>query len=77
MKYLWYYWKLWCTRKKKFSIDFLKQGQNFTWVYITMVSIVICLMMKKKSLRLKPIMEILTQFCLGSISNGFVATKSK
>ena len=42
-----------------------------------MVIIVICLIMKKKSLCLKPIMEISTQFCLGSISNGFAATESK
>ena len=45
-----------------------------------MVMIVICLLMEKKSLRLKPIIKMSTfqlHFCLGSISNGFGATESR
>ena len=38
----------------------LKQWRNFTWVYITMVIIVICLLTKKKSLNLKPEMKMST-----------------
>ena len=45
-----------------------------------MVLMVLCLLMKSKSLSLKQLNKIanfLTQFCLGSISNGFRATDSK
>ena len=54
------------------------QGQDFTWVSITMVIIVICFLMEKKSISLKLIKKMLTsQFCLESISNGFGAADSR
>ena len=44
-----------------------------------MLVIVICLLMEKKSLRLKPTRKcnFSTRFCLGSISNGFSNTDSR
>ena len=40
--------------------------------------IVICLLMENKYLNLKPTIKMLTfQFCLQSISNGFIATESR
>ena len=44
-----------------------------------MLIIVICLLMEKKSLNLKPAIKMLTSnsFFLGSISNGFSATESR
>ena len=44
-----------------------------------MLIIVICLLMEKKSLNLKPAIKMLTSnsFSLGSISNGFSATESR
>ena len=42
--------------EKSFGIYFI----YFTWVFITMVIKVICLLMENKSLNLKPIMELLT-----------------
>ena len=45
-----------------------------------MLVIVICLLVEKKSLNLKPKtnnVNFPTQFCLGSISNGFRATESR
>ena len=54
------------------------QGQDFTWVSITMVIIVICFLMEKKCISLKLIKKMLTsQFCLESISNGFGAADSR
>ena len=38
----------------------VKQIQNFDWVCIIMLVIVICLLMKKKSLNLKPTTKMLT-----------------
>ena len=38
----------------------LKQRKNFAWVYITMVIIAICLLTKKKSLNLMPVMKMST-----------------
>ena len=52
------------------------QTQNFTWVCIMMLIIVICLSMETKSLSLKPTKKkdnFLTQFYLDSISNGISA----
>ena len=65
-------------QRKKLVLTSVKQGQNFGWVSITIVMIVICWVMEKKSLSLKPIIKIVnfpTQICLGSISNGFGATE--
>ena len=39
--------------------------------------IVICLLMQEKSLNLKLIINFPTQFCLGSISNGFNTNESR
>ena len=58
----------------------MKQKQNFAWVYIILLIIVICLLIEKKSLSLKPTRKNVnfpTQFCLGNISNGFSATESR
>ena len=58
----------------------VKPGQNFSLVYIIM-AIVISFLMEQKSLCLMPKkkkkVNFLTQFCLGSICNGFGASDSK
>ena len=58
--------------EKEFSI-------NFVWVCVIMLIIIICLLMEKKSLILKPKKEINfpTQFCLGSMPNEFSTTEFK
>ena len=43
---------------EKFTINFSKANTTFCWVCIMMVIIVICLLVEKKSLSLKPIMEM-------------------
>ena len=48
-----------------------KQTQNLVWVYIMMPLIVICLLMKKKSLNLKPAIELLA-FHLNFVSEVFL-----
>ena len=58
----------------------LKQTQKFVWAYMMMLIIVIYLLVEKKYLNLKPTIKkvgLPTQFCLGSISNGFSATESR
>ena len=65
---------------KSLILILVKPRQNFAWVYSATVIIVICLLMQKKSLSLKPIMEMSTSqrnFFLRSISNKFDATKSR
>ena len=47
-------------KKKNLVLILLKQTQNFVWVYIIMLITVICLLMKKKSLNLKPTIKMLT-----------------
>ena len=42
-----------------------------------MLIIVICLLTEKKSINLKPIIKMITHFCLGNISNGFGAIESR
>ena len=42
---------------KSLVLTFVQQRQNSAWVCITMVIIVFCLLMEKKSLHLKPIMK--------------------
>ena len=61
--------------EEKFSIYFSKANtkQSFARSYIIMLIIVICLLMEKKCLNL----NFPTQFCPGSISNGFSATESR
>ena len=44
--------------EKSLIITLLQESQNFASVYITMVIIVTCLLMEKKSLSLKSIMEM-------------------
>ena len=46
--------------EKNFSIHFSNQTQNFAWVSNIMLMIVICFLMEKKSLSLKPTMKMLT-----------------
>ena len=67
-------------QRKSLVLILLKPTQNFAWVCVVMLIIVICLLMDKKSLSLKPTIKMLIfrpQFCLGSISNGFSATESR
>ena len=40
-------------QRKSLVLNLVKQGQNFGWVYITIMAIVICLLTEKKSLNLK------------------------
>ena len=61
-------------QRKHLVLILLKQTQNLAWASITMLIIVICLLMEKKSLNLK---LTITRFFLGSISNGFSASESK
>ena len=56
--------------EKKFSINFTKT-QNFAWVYIKMLIIVIYLLMEKKSINLKPTLKIWT-FQLNFISEVYL-----
>ena len=47
--------------EKMFSINFSKKKpRSFAWVYIITLKIVICLLMEKKSLSLKPTIAMLT-----------------
>ena len=46
--------------EKKFRIFFLKQAQNFVWVCILKLLIVICWLIVKKSLNLKLTIKVLT-----------------
>ena len=56
----------------------MKERQNFPWVCIAMVVIVICLLTEIKSISLKPIehINIPNKFCLESISEKFAAFES-
>ena len=59
--------------EKSLVLILAKQRQNFAWVFITMVIIVICLL-KEKNLSLKQIMKmsmLSKKFCLRSISSIF------
>ena len=65
-------------QRKNLALILVNQTQNFVWVYIIMLIIVICLLMENKSFKFKDDnVNFLTQFCLGSISNGFSATESR
>ena len=46
-------------QRKSLVLILVKQVPNFSWVGIIMMIIVICLLMKKKSVSLKPIMKVL------------------
>ena len=46
--------------RKILALVLVKQTQNFAWVYIIMLIIVICLVMEKKSLILKLAIKMLT-----------------
>ena len=46
--------------EKSLVLILVKQLQNFAWVCIIMVTIVVCLLMEKKSLSLKLIIKMLT-----------------
>ena len=52
--------------EKKFSIILVKQTKNLVWVCIIMMIVVICLLIEKKSLSLKPTISLNfpTQFYL-------------
>ena len=56
----------------------LNQTQNFVWVYIITLIMVICLLMEKKSLNLlNQNVNFPMQFCLRSISNEFSKAESR
>ena len=66
-------------QRRKLVLPSAKQGQSFAGAYITQAVIVICLLMEKKSLSLKPIIKIdnfANWICLGSISDRCDATES-
>ena len=63
--------------EKNFGINLSKQTQNFPGVCIIMVIIVICLLMEKKPKADNKNFNFPTQFCFGSITNGFSATESR
>ena len=65
---------------QKKSLVLISPKQTFCLSYIMMPLIVICWLMKKKSLNLRPVIEILAfhlNFCLRIISNGFSNTESR
>ena len=47
-------------QRKDLVLIVLKKTQNFVWVYIMMLIIVICLLIEKKPLNLKPPIKLLT-----------------
>ena len=57
--------------EKKLVLILVKQTQNFAWFYIIMVIIVICLLMERNSLSLKPTIKILT-FQLSFVLEVFI-----
>ena len=64
--------------KKCLVLVLLEQTQNFVWIYIIKLIIVIFLLMGIKSLNLKLTIKLLnfpTQFCPGSTSNEFCNTE--
>ena len=65
-------------QRKSFVLILLKETQNFVWVCIIMLTIVICFLMETKSLKMVKNgyknVNFLNQFGLKSISNGFSAT---
>ena len=66
-------------QKKSLVVILLKETQSFVWVYLIMLTVVICLLMEKKSLSLKLTknLNFPTQFCFEWISNRFNATESR
>ena len=66
-------------QKKNLVLILLKHTQNFASVYIIMLILVICLLMEKKHLNLKPTLKILT-FQLKFVSEvylRFITTESR
>ena len=45
-------------QRKSLALTLVKQRQNFAWACITVVIIVICLLMGKKSISLKPMIKM-------------------
>ena len=58
-------------QRKSLVLILLKQTQNFVSVCIMMLIIVVCLLMEKKSLSLKPTIKMLT-FELNFVSKVFL-----
>ena len=66
-------------QRKSLILFLLKEKQNFVWVCIIMLVIVISLLMQKEIFKFKVDNKDVnspSQFCLTSISNGFSATES-
>ena len=57
--------------RKRLVLILVKQTQNFALVYIIMLTIVICLLMEKKSLNLKPVIKMLT-FQLNFVLEAYI-----
>ena len=67
-------------QRKSLVMILIKQTQNFVFVCIIMLIILICLLIEKKSLSLKSTIKNINfqiQFRPRSISNGFSATESR
>ena len=68
----WYQWKLWFREK---VLILVKQTQNFAWVYVIIFIIVNIFVNEKEVFKFKADnrnVNFPTQFCLESISNGFI-----
>ena len=64
-------------QKKNLVLILVNQTQAFAWNYVIML--IVCLSMENKSLSLKPTIKtlIFQQYCLRSISNGFIDIESR
>ena len=58
-------------QRKSLGITLVKQTRNFAWISFIMPIIVICLLMEKKSLNIKPTMKMLT-FWLGFVPEAYL-----
>ena len=58
-------------RKSLVLLILVKQTENYAWVSIIMLVIVICLLMEKKPLNLKPTIKMLT-FQLNFVSRVYL-----
>ena len=62
-------------QRKNIVLILLKQTQNFAWVYVIIFIIVNIFVNEKEVFKFKADnrnVNFRTQFCLGSISNGFI-----
>ena len=65
---------------KSLVLILVKETGTFAWIYIIMLIKVICLLMEKRKFKFKDDnknVHFPTRLCIGSISNGFSAAKSR